>query len=68
LAGIIVGVLLCYLQQHFGIVGLGDSSDIFVVDSYPVLLSWTDVVWVALSVCGTGFLITLFTTRNLSIK
>lgn len=68
LVGIIVGVLLCFLQQHFGIVSLGDSSDIFVVDSYPVLLSWTDVVWVALSVCGTGFLITLFTTRNLSIK
>ena len=66
LLGIIIGVVLCLLQQHFGLIGLGDGSSMFVVDSYPVLLSWMDVVWVALSVCGIGFIITFVTTRHLN--
>jgi len=44
LSGILIGVVLCYLQQEFGIIGLGDGTAMFVVDSYPVELRFGDVV------------------------
>lgn len=43
LAGILMGVGLCFLQQELGIIGLGDGSGMFVIDSYPVELRWSDV-------------------------
>ena len=36
LIGIIVGITLCYLQQTYGLITLGNSSGSFVVDAYPV--------------------------------
>lgn len=42
-AGILLGVVLCLLQQEYGIIGLGDGTSMFVVDSYPVELHWSDV-------------------------
>ncbi|MDO4497614.1 MAG: FtsX-like permease family protein [Bacteroidales bacterium] len=43
LSGILLGVGLCLLQQEFGIIGLGDGTGMFVVDSYPVRLHLSDV-------------------------
>jgi len=43
LTGILIGVGLCLLQQEYGIIGLGDGTSMFVVDSYPVELHWSDV-------------------------
>ena len=34
--GIIIGLLLCWLQQRFGLVALGSSSGSFVINAYPV--------------------------------
>lgn len=46
--GIILGLLLCYLQDRYGLVGLGMANA--VVQAYPVKVVWTDVVLVALSI------------------
>ena len=34
--GILVGLLLCWFQQVYGLVSLGRSSGSFIVDAYPV--------------------------------
>ncbi|MBD8489632.1 ABC transporter permease [Echinicola sp. CAU 1574] len=54
LIGLVLGYLLCWLQQSFGLVSLGVSSS--VVNSYPVEIIWTDFVWTSLSVLMITFL------------
>jgi len=53
--GILLGLLLCWLQQTYGIVGLGRSSGSFVVDAYPVSVHPDDVVIIFLTVLLVGF-------------
>ena len=55
LAGIVLGLLLCFLQQRFGFVSLGGGAD-FVVDAYPVSIHLTDVLLVFATVSVVGFL------------
>ena len=54
--GVLGGLLLCYLQQQFGFVGMPGN---FLVPAYPVTVLWSDVLWVSLSVSGIGFLAAL---------
>ncbi len=61
--GILIGVILCSIQEHFGIISLGDGSSIFVVDSYPVVLSWIDIIWTTLSVLLIGWFTTYITLK-----
>ncbi len=54
--GIAVGLLLCWLQQQYGIVRLGESEGSFVVDAYPVSVHPWDIVLVFITVLAVGFL------------
>ena len=63
-AGIVLGLLLCYLQQRFGLIALGSGA--FVVDSYPVSVHLTDVVLVFVTVIVVGFLSVWYPVRYLS--
>lgn len=54
--GIALGLLLCWIQQTYGVVALGPSSDSFVVNAYPVSVHPWDVVLVFLTVLAVGFL------------
>lgn len=53
--GILLGLLLCWLQQQYGIVALGESSGSFVVDAYPVSVHPEDIVVVFVTVVAVGF-------------
>ena len=66
--GIVLGASLCLLQEHFGIIGLGGSEIFFVVDSYPVNLLWSDVVWSAIAVLAIGLLATIIPTWHIKYK
>lgn len=55
-AGLLVGVLLALLQQHFGIVKMPGS---FLVNAYPVAVQLRDILVTAGSVALIGFLIAL---------
>ena len=48
-AGLVMGVVLCLLQQEFGLIGLGGGGQ-FVVDAYPVRVKMLDIVLVFVSV------------------
>ena len=50
LSGIVLGLLLCYIQQRFGIISLGGGNGSFIVDAYPVSVHVTDVVLIFITV------------------
>jgi lipoprotein-releasing system permease protein len=54
--GIIIGLLLCWIQQQFGIITLGRSEGAFVINAYPVSVHPWDVVLVFITVLAVGFM------------
>ena len=68
LIGIGLGLILCFIQQEFGVIPLGSgaSAGAFVVDSYPVSVYASDVVLVLITVLVTGFLSVFFPVRYLT--
>lgn len=65
LLGIGLGLLLCGLQQAFGIVKMGGMSGTFVVNAYPVSVHYTDVIVVFVTVVVVGWLASLIPARRL---
>lgn len=53
--GIFVGLLLCWLQQVYGLVSLGRSSGSFIVDAYPVSVHPEDIIIIFITVLAVGF-------------
>jgi lipoprotein-releasing system permease protein len=64
-AGLLAGLLLCFLQQYFGLLKLGNVAGAFIVDAYPVLVQPTDIVYIFLTVLAIGFLAVLYPVDNL---
>ncbi len=64
--GILFGLGLCWLQQNYGLVALGESSGSFVIDAYPVSIRYTDVLLVFFTVVAVGFLAVWYPVRYLS--
>ena len=52
--GILVGLLLCWLQQVYGLVSLGRSSGSFIVDAYPVSVHPEDIIIIFITVLAVG--------------
>ena len=67
LSGLVIGVLLCWLQQEFGLLRLGDSGA-FIVEAYPVKLEWVDTLMVTAVVLLLGALTASFPARMLKRK
>ncbi|MBR7018312.1 MAG: ABC transporter permease [Prevotella sp.] len=61
--GILIGLLLCWIQQTFGVVSLGQSSGSFVVDAYPVSVHPTDIILIFFTVLLVGFLAVWYPVR-----
>ena len=61
--GILLGLLLCWLQQQFGLVALGSSSGSFVVSAYPVSVHPEDIVLIFITVLVVGFLAVWYPVR-----
>jgi lipoprotein-releasing system permease protein len=65
IAGIIVGVVFCILQQQFGLVKMG--GQMMVIDAYPVDMQAADFLLVFLTVTGIAVIASGISAR-LSIK
>lgn len=57
-AGLVIGVGLSLLQQHFGLVKMPGN---YLLSSYPVIIQWTDVLVTAVSVAAVGWVIAALT-------
>ena len=55
-AGLIVGTGFVLLQQHFGFIKMPGH---FVVQAYPVILSWSDILLTVAGVASIGYIIAL---------
>lgn len=65
-AGILLGVLLCFVQQEFGIITFGDASSGFVIDRYPVDIVAGDIAIVFATVIAVGLIAMGLPVRYLS--
>lgn len=65
--GIVIGLILCFLQIQFGLIRLGDSGA-FVIDAYPVHVLFGDLVLIFVTVVSIGFLASWYPVRQLSKK
>ena len=66
LAGLIIGVLLCLGQQHFGWLTLGNGGD-YIISAYPVLVQVSDVLLVAFIVLALGWIAAWYPAHKLKI-
>ena len=64
-AGVILGLILCLVQQEYGIISLGNSGS-FIVDAYPVSVHVWDVVLIFVTVIVIGFISVWYPVRYLS--
>lgn len=63
IAGILLGLLLCWLQQTYGLVALGQSSGSFIVDAYPVSVHPEDIILIFVTVLAVGFVSVWYPVR-----
>jgi len=61
--GILIGLLLCWLQQAYGIVRLGTSEGSFVIDAYPVSVHPTDILLIFVTVLVVSYLSVWYPVR-----
>ncbi len=54
--GLVTGIGLTLLQMHFGFIKMPGQ---FLVQAYPVILSWPDVLLTAASIAAIGYIIAL---------
>src|SRR5436190_8497391 len=64
ITGLGLGTLICFLQQHFGLVKLSGSGN-FVIDAYPVQLQWADFIYVFITVFVIGFMAAWYPAKKL---
>jgi lipoprotein-releasing system permease protein len=66
--GIAIGLFLCWLQQTYGIVRLGDQAGNFVVNAYPISVHPLDIVLIFFTVIAVGWLAVWYPVRRFTTK
>lgn len=64
--GLVIGVLLCLGQQHYGWLRLGSGMQ-YIISAYPVQVQTGDVVMVALIVLALGFVAAWYPARKMKV-
>lgn len=65
LIGLVLGLLLCFLQIKFGILKLGHTPGAFIIDAYPVKVMFTDILSIFITVIIIGVLVVLYPVNSL---
>ncbi len=63
--GVLLGVLICWLQIKFGFVGVEGN---FMLEQYPVEIQPLDLVYVFFTVVGIGFVASWYPVRYITKK
>lgn len=64
-AGLAAGIVLTLVQQHFGIIKMPGQ---YIVQAYPVILSWSDIAITFVGVAAIGYVIALLPVLTRSWK
>jgi lipoprotein-releasing system permease protein len=62
-AGLVAGLAISLLQQHFGLVSLGEGS--YLVQDYPVKIDPADILLITATVAAIGAIASYFPPRHL---
>jgi lipoprotein-releasing system permease protein len=60
--GLILGYLLCFLQEKYGFVKMNITSTI--VDAYPVRMDWLDFVFTFFTIVVCTWIVAWFPAKN----
>lgn len=63
-AGTLLGVLLCWIQQEYGLIRMGQAEGSFIIDAYPVVVQPVDVLIVLSTVLFVGFASVWYAVRR----
>ena len=64
--GLLLGLLLCWLQQEYGLISMGQSEGSFIVEAYPVSVHPWDLVLIFVTVLLVGWAAVWYPVRYLS--
>ena len=64
-AGLILGFMVLFIQQHYGLISLGDGNGAFIIDAYPVQMKWTDFIVVFFTVQLIGMIASWYPVKYL---
>lgn len=62
--GLIFGIIAVLVQQHFGIIRLGNGDGNYVIDAYPVALEFADILLVFVTITIIGSVASFFTANK----
>lgn len=65
LLGMLLAAALCLVQQHYGLIRMGQSEGSFIIDAYPVTVQATDLLATLLTVMLLGYASVAWATRRL---
>ena len=65
LVGLVLGTAFSLLQQHLGIIRLGTG---YIIDTYPAVTQFSDLLLVLLTVLLMGFLAAIYPVRYIRIE
>ena len=60
--GLVMGLILCSLQEHFGLITMQSNSAMLLVSAYPVVVLWTDIIIVFALVASVGLFTSMVTS------
>lgn len=64
-SGLILGLIICLLQQYLGLLRLGSGQGEFVLDAYPVSVYPLDILLILITVSVIGFLAVIYPVNSL---
>ncbi len=66
IVGIAFGLLLCYLQQTYGLISFGNGDENFIINAYPVSVHALDIVLIFFTVAVVSFISVWYPVRHFS--
>ena len=64
LGGLIIGLTICLLQEHLGLLKLGNGTE-YIISAYPVAVQAWDILTIVIIVLALGLLAAWIPTRKL---
>jgi lipoprotein-releasing system permease protein len=66
--GLILGVILCILQQKYGLISIGNGDGGFIIQYYPVKIKISDILIILSTVGIIGLLSAIIPSRKINEK
>ena len=63
--GLLFGLAICLIQQHFGILKLGNGTE-YIMPAYPIAVQAADIALVVIVVLTLGFIAAWIPARNIN--